>query len=67
MEEDYEKWKTKKTNENNNEIETLSKNLCMHIAASDPKSLNIESLDTFLIDKERSIYKEQLIFFVKPI
>ena len=50
----------------NETINEFSKNLCMHIAASDPKSLNIESLDTFLIDKERSIYKEQLISSNKP-
>ena len=51
---------------NNEDVNELSKNLCMHIAASDPKSLNIESLDTSLIDKERSIYKEQLKSSNKP-
>ena len=51
---------------NNEDINEFSKNLCMHIAASDPKSLNIETLDTSLIDKERSIYKEQLKSSNKP-
>ena len=31
----------------------FSKNICMHIAATDPKSMNIESLDKNLVDKER--------------
>ncbi|MFL2661727.1 MAG: translation elongation factor Ts [Alphaproteobacteria bacterium] len=53
----------KSENENVNE---LSKNLCMHIAASDPKSLDIQSLDKTLIDKEKSIYKEQLKSSDKP-
>ena len=38
----------------------------MHIAAADPKSLNIESLDMSLVDKERSIYIEQLKSSNKP-
>ena len=35
----------------------------MHIAASDPKSLDIKSLDESLISNEKEIYKEQLKFF----
>ena len=38
----------------------------MHIAATDPKSMNIESLDKNLVDKERSIYVEQLKSSNKP-
>ena len=38
----------------------------MHIAATDPKSMNIESLDKSLVDKERSIYIEQLKSSNKP-
>ena len=38
----------------------------MHIAATDPKSMNIESLDKKLVDKERSIYIEQLKSSNKP-
>ena len=38
----------------------------MHIAATDPKSMNIESLDNNLVDKERSIYIEQLKSSNKP-
>ena len=50
----------------NNEIEDFSKNLSMHIAASDPKSIEIEGLDEELIKKERSIYVEQLKESNKP-
>ena len=38
----------------------------MHIAASDPKSIEIEGLDEELIKKERSIYVEQLKESNKP-
>ena len=38
----------------------------MHIAATDPKSMNIENLDKNLVDKERSIYIEQLKSSNKP-
>ena len=44
----------------NSEIEELSKNISMHIAASEPKSLDIDSLDESLISREKDIYKEQL-------
>ncbi len=50
----------------NDLIDNFAKNLCMHIAASDPKSLDIESLDKILIDKEKSIYAEQLNASDKP-
>ena len=52
--------------EKNELIDNFSKNLCMHIAASDPKSLDIDSLDKIIIDKERSIYVEQLSASDKP-
>ena len=38
----------------------------MHIAATDPKSMDIESLDKNLVEKERSIYIEQLKSSNKP-
>ena len=38
----------------------------MHIAAADPFSLDIEGLDKKVIDKERSIYYEQLKSSGKP-
>ena len=38
----------------------------MHIAATDPKSLDIESLDQSLIEKEREIFRDQLQSTNKP-
>ena len=38
----------------------------MHIAATDPKSLDIESLDQSLIEKEREIFRDQLKSTNKP-
>jgi elongation factor Ts len=38
----------------------------MHIAATEPKSIDIVSLDNSLILKEKDIYKEQLISSGKP-
>ena len=47
-------------------VDLFSKQLCMHIAAADPFSLDIEGLDKKVIDKERSIYYEQLKSSGKP-
>ena len=38
----------------------------MHIAATDPKSKNIDDLDKSLVEKERVIYSEQLNNSNKP-
>ena len=50
----------------NNEVDEVSKNLCMHIAAMDPKSINIEDLKEELVEKEKSIFTEQLKSSGKP-
>ena len=55
-----------KSNQKNEDVSVFSKNICMHIAATDPKSMNIESLDRDLVDNERSIYIEQLKSSNKP-
>ena len=55
-----------KSNQRNDDVNVFSKNICMHIAATDPKSINIESLNKNLVDKERSIYIEQLKSSKKP-
>ncbi len=52
--------------EKSKDTEEFSKNICMHIAASDPKSINIEGLEQEIVDKERLIYKEQLKSSDKP-
>jgi len=53
---------------NNDSIHTndFSKNICMHIAATDPKAKDIDSLDKILVDKEKLIYTEQLKSSNKP-
>jgi len=50
----------------NIEIENLSKNLCMHIAAMKPESIDIEDLDINLINKEEKIQRELILNSGKP-
>ena len=50
----------------NNEIEALSKNLCMHIAAMKPESLDISDLDKNLIKNEENIQRELILNSGKP-
>ena len=54
------------SSENNTEIETLSKNLCMHIAAMKPESIDIDDLDKNLIKNEEKIQKELILNSGKP-
>ena len=54
------------TTDNNTEIETLSKNLCMHIAAMKPESMDINDLDKNLISNEEKIQKELILNSGKP-
>ena len=54
------------TNENNTEIENLSKNLCMHIAAMKPESMDVNDLDKNLISNEEKIQKELILNSGKP-
>ncbi len=54
------------TNDNNSEIEALSKNLCMHIAAMKPDSRDINDLDKNLISNEEKIQKELILNSGKP-
>ena len=50
----------------NNNVNEISKQICMHIAATEPKSIDIDSLDKSLISKEKDIYKDQLKSSGKP-
>ena len=50
----------------NEQIETLSKNLCMHIAAMKPESLDIEDLDSNIVEKEKIIQKDLIKSSGKP-
>ena len=54
------------TTDNNPEIEALSKNLCMHIAAMKPESMDINDLDKNLISNEEKIQKELILNSGKP-
>ncbi len=48
------------------EIEILSKNLCMHIAAMKPESLDIKDLDKNLVEREEKIQRELILSSGKP-
>ena len=48
------------------EIESLSKNLCMHIAAMKPESIDIDDLDKNIIEKEEKIQRELILNSGKP-
>jgi len=50
----------------NENVSKLGKNLCMHIAASKPLSLNIDQLDKELIAKETEIQLEGIKSSGKP-
>ena len=54
------------TNNNDDEIKLLSKNLCMHIAAMKPESIDIGDLDKTIVEKEKNIQKELIISSGKP-
>ena len=48
------------------ELKEVGKNICMHIAATNPKSLDEQSLDKNIIESEKNIIKEQLKESGKP-
>ena len=50
----------------NIETEALSKNLCMHIAAMKPESMDINDLDKNLVNNEEKIQKELILNSGKP-
>ena len=50
----------------NQEIESISKNLCMHIAAMKPESIDINDLDKNIVEKEEKIQKELILNSGKP-
>ncbi len=54
------------SNNNAEEIQTLSKNLCMHIAAMKPDSLDVNDLDIKLIENEEKIQRELILNSGKP-
>lgn len=48
------------------DFEAFAKNIAMHIAATNPAGLNPEDVDATLIEKEREIYKAQMLEEGKP-
>lgn len=50
----------------NETIQNFSKNICMHIAASKPESMDIDDLDSETIKNEMKIQKEIIIDSGKP-
>jgi len=57
------KYSTKKLDTN---IEKFSKNICMHIAASKPESIDIKDLDPTLIEREKNVQRESIVSSGKP-
>ena len=54
------------TNNNDDEVKLLSKNLCMHIAAMKPESIDIGDLNKTIVEKEKNIQKEVILSSGKP-
>ncbi len=52
--------------EENDEVKTFSKNLCMHIAASKPEAMDIDKLPIELIESEKKIQEEMIKDSGKP-
>ena len=54
------------TNEDNDVTKKLSKNLCMHVAAMKPESIDINDLEKNFVEKEKNIQKELILNSGKP-
>ena len=50
----------------NNDIKEIGKQIAMHIAATSPKSLNIDDLDPEVVDRERQVLIDQAVSSGKP-
>jgi elongation factor Ts len=48
------------------QFKTLVKDIAMHIASSNPQYLDRESIPAEVLEKERSIYREQVLAMGKP-
>ena len=55
-----------KSNANQNSLEIIGKKIAMHIAASNPISLNLDDLDPKIVNKEKQVLIEQAISSGKP-
>ncbi len=54
------------SNEQNEEVRNFSKNLCMHVAAMKPESIDISDLDNDTINNEKKIQRELILSSGKP-
>ena len=54
------------TSDQSNEIKEIGKQVAMHIAATSPKSLNIEDLDPEVVERERQVLIDQAMSSGKP-
>ena len=50
----------------NNDIKEIGKQIAMHIAATSPKSINIEDLDSKVVERERQVLIDQAMSSGKP-
>ena len=50
----------------NNNIKEIGKQIAMHIAATSPKSINIEDLDSEVVERERQVLIDQAMSSGKP-
>ncbi len=57
---------TYKSNKNDDEVKLFSKNLCMHVAAMKPISLDVHDLDKSIIENEKKIQRELILNSGKP-
>ena len=55
-----------KSSADKNSLDSIGKKIAMHIAASNPISLNLESLDPNIVEKEKQVLIEQAISSGKP-
>lgn len=51
----------------NDKLETLGKQIAMHVAAAHPIALNIEAVDPAEVERERAIFREQALASGKPV
>tara|TARA_B100001123_G_C15286030_1_gene1015663 strand:+ start:716 stop:1570 length:855 start_codon:yes stop_codon:yes gene_type:complete len=54
------------SNNDSNELKNFGKKLAMHIAATNPLSIDIDSIDKTLIEKEKNLISEELKNIGKP-
>ena len=54
------------SNDENDDVKTFTKNLCMHIAASKPEAMDVDNLPNELIESEKKIQEEMIKDSGKP-